>query len=110
MTFESLSPYERGWFLGQIDEIFSDDYDKNLFDALWKMSGSFDTNVLYAEDRTRRAVVRFADKYVEAAVQEAGRQGIEVAPDSIARVAATMCCFIGLAAGMNAQTEEYEDV
>lgn len=109
MAFQSMGPLEQGWFLGQVDEVFSEDYDKDLYGALWKMSGGIDTHILYAEDKTRRAVVRFTDKYIETTVQEAGKLGIEVTPEIVARVAAAMCCFIGLAAGMNAQLEDWKE-
>lgn len=112
MPLESMSPHERGWFLGQIDEIFADDYDKDQYEALQEVCNNGDAHILYLEDKTRRAVVKFAGEYIDQTIEEAKKLELKQTPTSLARVVATMCCLIGIAAGMNyvmAEDEEEED-
>jgi len=109
MTFESLSPVERGWFLGQIDEALAGNYNKDLHRALHGVAKNGDAYVLYSDDGTRRAVLKFVDEYVDFIVEEAEKLDMEQAPTALARTAATICCLVGMAAGLNAETEEGED-
>lgn len=108
MSFESMTPYEQGWFLGQIDDVFSDDYDEEQYAALQEVFRNGEAYILYREDRTRRAVTKFVEEYIEATIKEAKRLGVEITPVSLAQVAASMCCFIGIAAGLNVVMEADE--
>lgn len=109
--FESMNPYEQGWFLGQVDQALAEDYDENYYEALCGVSENWgDANILYLDDRLRRAVVKFADDYVDSAIKEAERLGVEVVPDNLARVVGAMCCLAGIAVGMlDFELEDEED-
>lgn len=109
MSFESMTPHEQGWFLGQIDEVFSSDYDEEQYLALQEVFHNGDAYVLYRDDRARRAVAKFTEEYVEVTIKEAKKLGIEITPVSLAQVVAIMCCFVGIAAGMNVVMKDNEE-
>lgn len=91
----SLDDFEHGWFLGQIDDMFSDDYDEELYKALSSI-GPVGHSFWVKNDRIRRAVGRFIADLVEVVWREAKEVESDLDGEGLARVAADVACVAGL--------------